>query len=94
MMREMESEFSDDEEEQNIAGPEMYGTRSQSLSADFNRLSIGSSSSSSALIHGLSKSSRHTVISGDHVEVDNNTYQSDFNSHKRGNNIIKNSFRK
>ena len=95
MMREMESEFSGDEEEQTA--------RSQSLSADFDRLTIeelASSSSRSALIHGSSstaikgdKGSRHTIITGDHIEVDNNVYQSDFDSHKRRNNIIENSFR-
>ena len=96
MMREMESEFGGDDEEQTA--------RSQSLSADFNRLTIEervSSSSGSALIHGSSESStavkgdqssRHIIIPGDHIEVDDNIYQSDFDSHKKTNNIIENSF--
>ena len=110
MMREMESEFSGDNEDQNTVGPEIYNvgmsaTREQSLSADFNRLSIEervSSSSGSALIHGSSesstavkgnKSSRHIIIPGDHIELDNNIYyQCDFDSHKKTNSIIENSF--
>ena len=53
MMREMESEFGGDNEEQNT---------------------------------------RHIIIPGDHIEVDDNIYQSDFDSHKKTNNIIENSF--
>ena len=35
----------------------------------------------------------HITISGDHTaEVDNNVYQTDFDSHKEENNIIVNSF--
>ena len=120
MMQEMESEFSEDNEEQDSFGPEIYSyetsgddvsvtttRRSQSLSADFNRLTIDervSSSSRSVHIHGSSSTtgrtdkspttSRHIVISGDHIEVDNNLYQADFDSNKVRNNIIKNSFGK
>jgi len=76
--------------------------RSQSISADFNRLTLEehvSSSSRSAVIHESSsttvrtdKSPRHITISGDHIEVDNNLYQTDFDSHKEENNLIINSF--
>ena len=115
MMQEMDSEFSGDNEEQNTVGPEMYNddtaedemstTRSQSLSADFKRLTIeepasSASSRSAALIYGSSstvirtdKSPRHIIIPGDHIEVDDNFYQSDFDSHRVKNNIIENSFR-
>lgn len=94
------SEFGD--EEQDTIGPsedEMsITTRSQSLSAGFNRLTIeerrASSSSRSALIHGSSagRKPRHIVIPGDYTEVDDNSYQSNFDSHKVENNIIENSF--
>ena len=38
------------------------------------------------------ESPRHINISGNHTEVDNNHYQSDFDSNKVDNNIIENSF--
>lgn len=113
MIQEIDSEFSEDNEEQNLFGPEMFNAseddisvtttrRSQSLSADFSRLTIEehvSSESRSVVVHGSSsttvraaKSPRHITISGDHTEVDNNVYQTDFDSHKEENNIIINSF--
>jgi hypothetical protein len=77
-------------------------TRSQSIATGFNRLTIeerSSSSSRSAFIHRSSsttikadKSPKHVIIQGDYTEVDNNFYQSDFDSHKVKNNIIGNSF--
>jgi hypothetical protein len=95
MMQEMESEFGEDNEE--VEDEMSVTTRSQSLSAGFNRLTIeerASSSSRSALIHGSSagKSPRRIVIPGDYTEVDDNFYQSDFDSHNVKNNIVKNSF--
>ena len=112
VMQEINSEFSRDNEEQNTFGPDMYSddtpeddaTRSQSLSADFNCLTIEErhgifSSTRSAFIYGSSstavradKNPKHIIIQGDHTEVDNNFYQSDFDSHKVKNNIIENSF--
>jgi hypothetical protein len=38
------------------------------------------------------KKPRHIVIPGDYTEVDVNSYQSNFDSHKVENNIIENSF--
>jgi hypothetical protein len=113
MMQKMDSVFSEDNEEQNIFEPEMYNddtseghisvtTRSQSLSASLNRLTIEEhvSSSRSVLTHGSSSTTvradqrpRHIIIPGDHTEVDNNFYESNFDSHKVENNIIGNSFR-
>lgn len=111
MTQEIESEFSGENEEQNTFGADMYSddtfeddaTRSQSLSADFNCLTIedrhGVFSSRSTLTYGSSSTSvranknpKHIIIQGDHTEVDNNFYQSNFDSHKVKNNIIKNSF--
>ena len=111
MIQEMDSEFNEDNEEQDIFGPEMsiddlsgnnmsVTLRSQSLSADFNRLTIEElvpSSSRSVVIHGSSsatradKSLRHKVISGDHTEVDISSYQTGFDSGEEKNNIIINS---
>jgi hypothetical protein len=98
MMQEMASD-GDNNEEQDTSEDEMSVTtrRSQSLSAGFNRLTIEervSSSSRPALIHGSSigKSPRHISIPGDYTEVDDNFYQSDFDSYKVENNIIENSF--
>jgi hypothetical protein len=73
--------FGDDDDD-------MPATRSQSLSADYNRLTIKehvSSPSRSGFIHG---SSSTTIIPGDLTVVDNNLYQSNFDSHKRNNNIV------
>ena len=102
MMQEMASEYGEDnnEEQDTIGSSEdemSVTTRSQSLSASFNRLTIeerASSSSRSALIHGSSagKIPRHIVIPGDYTEVDDNFYQSNFDSHRVKNNIIENSF--
>ena len=114
MIQEIDSEFSKDvDEEENMFGPEMYNDdtseddmsvttmRSQSLSADLDRLTIEesvSSSSRSLFIHGSSstvradKSPKHITISGDHTEVDNSLYETDFDSHKEENNLIINSF--
>jgi hypothetical protein len=97
MDQKMDSEFGAD-----TAGPEMYNddtpgdemsatTRSQSLSAGFNRLTIEErafSSSRSAVIHGSSS----TAVKGDYTEVDDNFYQINLDSHKKANNIIINSF--
>ena len=84
MMQEMESEFDEDDED---GEDEMsVTTRSQSLSAGFNRLTIEERASSS------SRSARHIIIPGDYTEVDDNFYQSNFDSHKVKNNIIENSF--
>jgi len=109
MMQKIDSVFSEDNEEQNIFEPDdtsegqmSVTTRAQSLSADFNRLTIEervSSSSQSVHIHGSSsttvradQSPRHIIIPGDHTEVDNNFYESNFDSHKVENNTIENSF--
>ena len=91
IIQEMDSEiFNEFNEEQ----------RSQSLYADFNRLTIEEhipSSSRSVVIHGSSsaaradKSLRHKVISGDHTEVDISSYQTGFDSGEEENNIIINS---
>jgi len=95
MMQEMESEFGGNDEE---SDDEMsVTTRSQSLSAGLNRLTIeerASSSSRSTLIHGSSagQSPRHITIPGNYTEVDDNFYQSNFDSHNMKNNIIENSF--
>jgi hypothetical protein len=112
MMQEMDSECGDDEE-QIAVGPEMYDdddtsdeemsstTWSQSLSANFNRLTIeervySSPRSRSAFIHGSSstadESSRHIFISGNHTEVDDSYHQFNFNSNRVENNIVENSF--
>jgi hypothetical protein len=98
MMQEMEAEFGDDDDD--TSEDDMPATRSQSLSADFNRLTIEeqvSSSSRSGFIHGSSsttvRAERHNIIPGDLTVVDNNLYQSNFDSHKRNNNIVENSFR-
>lgn len=113
MLQEMDSEFSEDNDEQNASGPEIHNddtsqdhhmsfTREQSLSADFNRLTMEervSSSSRSVLVHGSSSTTvradqgpKHIIIPGDYTEVDNNFYQNDFDSHKVQNNIVENSF--
>jgi hypothetical protein len=89
MMQEMESEFGGDDEE---SDDEMsVTTRSQSLSAGFNRLTI---EERATLIHGSSagQSPRHITIPGNYTEVDDNFYQSNFDSYKMKNNIIENSF--
>jgi len=117
MKQEMLSEFAGDNEEQNTDGPVIYeddtsddemsvSTRSQSLSTEFNcltmieaRVSSSSASSPSAPFHGSSstavradESPRYITISGDYTEVDNNVYQSNFDSYKVENNIVENSF--
>ena len=118
MMQEMDSEFDEDNEEQKTVRPEMHiesgGTskdemsRSQSLAAKFNSLTIeehvsSSSHSQAAFILGSSPTAakangrrpmHHVIISGDHTEVDDNVYRLNFNSHKVENNIIENSFRR
>jgi hypothetical protein len=104
MSQEMDSEFCVDHEEQDdTSEDESSSTKGPpSLSADFNRLTIGervSSSPGSALVPGLSftaaeadKNPKPIIISGDHTEVDDKFYQFNFNSNKVLNNIIENSF--
>ena len=101
MKQELDSEFGEDNGDTSDDDDMSATTRSQSLSADFNRLTIaGVSSSQSTVIHGSSSSTvradivtpRHIIIPGDHTEVDNNFYQTNFNSNKEQNNIIENSF--
>jgi hypothetical protein len=117
MSQELDSEFGVADEEQNVLETEVYSddtedemsitTRSPSLSADFNRLTIeggGSLSPRSALIHGLPpttvgadeipQQSHHIIISGDHTETDDNFYSFNLNSHKVENNIVEKSFEK
>lgn len=109
MMQEMQAEFGEDNQgpeicNDDISEDDMSTTmRAQSLSADFNLLTIEErvpSSSSALSTHGSSSTAvrtdasptRYITISGDHTEVDNNVYQCDFDSHKVQNNIIENSF--
>jgi len=96
MMREIASEFGGDSEQDTPEDDISVTTR------DFNRLAIDGapSSSRSALIHPSSPTAaradhegpRHIIIPGDYTEVDNNFYQSNFDSFKDKNNIIENSF--
>jgi hypothetical protein len=84
MAQEMEAEFSkenDDASEDDMAA------------ANFSRLTLEEhASSSSGSSSTIVRADRHTVIPGDYTMVDNKIYQTNFDSYKRNNNIVKNSF--